>query len=231
MALDISTLCAPERTKKMKRIHLLITIPLIAVVSTALVASLVFAQDEGHKRTEKLVKRAEETIKKIEETRQQLQKTVLIYNSIIDNSTDDARKAYRDLAKAVENCEKQAADTRKRTENMEQEAHNFFAEWTQSLESIGSENLRKRSQERLNETRLSYGEILRAGRSAGAEFDTFIEELRDQIVYLGYDLNPSAVASLKEDSVKLNQHSDVLFQKIDEVVKVTNEYVKSIQPQ
>jgi hypothetical protein len=215
----------------MKRNGLWMTILLIALISTTLAPHAVSSQNEGIKRTERLVKRAEEAIKKVEETRQQLQKTTMIYNSIIDGSADDARKAYRDLSKAVENCEKQAEETRKRTENMEQEAHNFFAEWTQSLEGIGSENLRKRSRDRLNETRLNYGEILRAGRSARAEFDTFIEELRDQIVYLGYDLNPAAVASLKEDSVKLNQHSEVLFTKIDEVVKTTNEYIKSIQPQ
>ncbi len=215
----------------MKRYDPWIRSLLIAVVSTAFTSSVVFAQGEGHKQTEKLVKRAQDTIKKVEETRQQLQKTIMIYNSIIDGSAEEAKKAYNNLSKAVENCQKQAEDTRKRTETMEQEAHNFFAEWTASLEGIGSEDLRKRSQDRLNETRLNYGEILRAGRSAGAEFDTFIDELHDQIVYLGYDLNPSAVASLKEDASKLNQHSDVLFDKIDDVVKVTNEYIKSIQPQ
>ena len=215
----------------MKRNGLWITNLLIAVVGTAFTSSVVLAQGEGHKQTEKLVKRAEDTMKKVEETRQQLQKTIMIYNSIIDGSAEDAKKAYNNLSKAVENCQKQAEDTRKRTESMEQEAHNFFAEWTASLEGIGSEDLRKRSQDRLNETRLSYGEILRAGRSARAEFDTFIEELHDQIVYLGYDLNPSAVASLKEDATKLNQHADTLFDKIDDVVKVTTEYIKSIQPQ
>lgn len=215
----------------MKRYDLWMRSLLIAVVSTAFTSSIVFAQGEGHKQTEKLVKRAEDTTKKVEETRQQLQKTTMIYNSIIDGTAKDANKAYNNLSKAVENCQKQAEDTRKRTENMEQEAHNFFAEWTGSLEGIGNEDLRKRSQDRLNETRLSYGEILRAGRSARAEFDTFIDELHDQIVYLGYDLNPAAVASLKEDAVKLNQHSEVLFDKIDDVVKVTNEYIKSIQPQ
>ena len=65
---------------------------------------------------------------------------------------------------------------------------------------------------------------------AGGEFDAFIGELRDQITYLGFDLNPSAVASLKGDAAKFNQHGDVLFSKIDDVNKMITEYIQSIQP-
>jgi chromosome segregation ATPase len=185
---------------------------------------------EGHKQTERLVKRAGETLKQIVETKQQLQKTLTIYNSIIDAKTDDANKTYKDLVKAVEQCEKKRGDVQNKTEEMEKEAHIFFQEWNASLSGISNEDLKKRSQERLNDTRVRYGDILSAGRRAGAEFDTFIGDLRDQIAYLGFDLNPSAVESLKGDAAKLNQHGDVLFGKIDDVNKKITEYIQSIQP-
>ncbi len=185
---------------------------------------------EGHKQTERLVKRAGETLKEIVETKHQLQKTLTQYNSIIEGKTDNANKTYKDLVKSVEQCEKKRADVSKKTEEMEQEAHIFFQEWTTSLEAIANEDLKKRSQDRLNDTRVRYSDILRSGRQAGGEFDAFIGELRDQITYLGFDLNPSAVASLKGDAAKFNQHGDVLFAKIDELSKATSEYIQSIQP-
>ena len=202
---------------------------MIAFLVLTFSKSLAFAQSEGLERIKILTKRAEDTVKKIEETEKQLQGTINIYNSIVDSSNTDARKAYRDLVKAVERCESLADDTRKNSELMEQEAHNHFAEWTKNLEGISNENLRQRSQDRLNETRLQYGEILHSGRSARSEFDTFIAALRDQIVYLGYDLNPTAVASLEKDAAKINEQAGALFKMIDEVVLSSKEYIKSIQ--
>ena len=202
---------------------------ILVFLTLTLAGSLAFAQTEGLERIKILTKRAEDTVKKIEETEKQLQGTLNIYNSIVDSTTTDAKKAYRDLVNAVERCERLAEDTRKNSALMEQEAHNHFAEWTSNLKGISNENLRKRSQDRLNEIRLQYSEILHSGRSARTEFDTFVDALRDQIVYLGYDLNPTAVASLEKDAVKINEQARALFEMIDEVVLSSKDYIQSIQ--
>ena len=79
---------------------------------------------------------------------------------------------------------------------MEKEAHKFFEEWTKSLEDIADAELQTRARERLNATRLTFSEILESGRQAGASFDVFMGGLRDQITYLGFDLNPGGIAVL-----------------------------------
>ena len=45
------------------------------------------------------------------------------------------------------------------------------------------------------------------------------------------DLNPAAVASLKEDAAKLNEQANGLFKMIDDVVNSSNEYIRSLQPE
>jgi hypothetical protein len=67
----------------------------------------------------------------------------------------------------------------------------------------------------LNNTRVRFGEILAAGRPADADYDTFMAGLWDPIVYLEYDLNPGAAASLDEDGKKLNTHADNMFESRD----------------
>ena len=99
------------------------------------------------------------------------------------------------------------------------------------MQEITSEDLKKRRQDRLNKTRVHYGEILTAGRRAGAVFNPLMGALEDQMVYLGYDLNASAVASLSEDAKKLNAQADKLFASIDDVQKVASEYVLSLRPE
>jgi uncharacterized protein YhaN len=201
------------------------TIVLGAVLALAASA----AAQEGVKQTERLIKRAEDTVKQIGETKAELQKTLETYNTLVRGGSGDAKKLYNDLRKAADRCEKKREDVRKRSADMEQEAHTFFEEWTASLAGINNEDLKERSQTRLNDTRVSFGEILAAGRRAGADFDIFMAALRDQIVYLGYDLNPSAVASLAEDAKKLNAQADAMFKSIDAVTETINKSVSAIK--
>ncbi len=189
------------------------------------------AAQQGIKQTDRLVKRAEDTMKQIVETKAELQKTLDTYNTLVKGGPGDAKKLYNDLRKATETCDKKREDVRKRSADMESEAHTFFEEWTVSLVDINNEDLKQRSQARLNDTRVSFGEILAAGRHAGADFDVFMATLRDQIVYLGYDLNPSAVASLAEDAKKLNAQADTMFESIDAVTATINKSVSSIKAQ
>ena len=176
-----------------------------AGVALALFASVAVASSQGSvKQTERLAKRAQDTVKAIDETRQQIEKTLGLYNSIVQNQAEDTKKAYSDLGKWIEDCQKRRANASRKVDDMEKEAHTFFAEWTQSLDGITNPDLRKRSQGRLNDTRLRYNDILKVGRQAGGEFDVFVGSLRDQYVYLGYDLNPAALASLSGDAKQVN---------------------------
>ena len=189
----------------------------VTITALALVfAASAYAQ-QGHKETDRLIKRAEEMKKDLETATVQVGKTMDYYNAIMKGGAGDTRKLFKDLTKAIEDTGKRAANVTKRVEEMEAEAHLFFGEWTESLQAIQSTDLKKRSQDRLNETRVHFGEILSAGRRAGAVFNPFMGALKDQVVYMGYDLNASAVASLSEDAKKLNAEADKLFASVDEV--------------
>ncbi len=196
-----------------------------------LIASVgVAATQSGVKQTEKLAKRAQDTVKAIEETKQQLERTLNLYNTIVQNKAEDTKKAYKDLGNWIKDSEKKRANVGNKAEDMEKEAHVLFAEWTQSVDGITNPDLRKRSQERLNDTRVRYGEILRVGRQAGGEFDAFIQSLQDQVVYLGYDLNPAAFKSLAGDAKNVNAQAATMFTKLSETTKLANEYIASLKP-
>jgi hypothetical protein len=68
----------------------------------------------------------------------------------------------------------------------------------------------------------SYGRIATAGKDARSEYDAFLGGLKDQITFLGHDLNPPALASLKPDAVKLNDRAKKMFEKIDSASATAN---------
>ena len=192
----------------------------------------VFGSDpEGVKQTNRLIDRAEDVVKQTTSARQEIGKTLDSYNALFGDNVTDLLSAYKDVEKGIERCDKQKVEVQKSIDTMSAEADTYFAGWTGSLENIQSQDLRKRSEDRMKETRGRFDGILAAARDAQKSYDPLISNLKDQWTYLGHDLNPSGIASLKPDADKLNQSATVLFKKIDDGMKTANDYITSLRSQ
>ena len=80
----------------------------------------------GPEQTAKFVKTVENTNKGIREAREQIQKTVDIYNSIVDVTAKDNKSAYKDLVNAQGDCEKMAAAHRSQGRRDERRGHDLL---------------------------------------------------------------------------------------------------------
>ena len=193
---------------------------LAAVIALGIPAAA-FAQD-NIKLTEVVVKRGEDTLKSIGEARAQLEKTLATYNSIIEGKAPDSKAAYKDLQKAVKDCESKSEDVKQKREQMDLEADKLYTSWAGSLASINSPDLKQKSEARLSQTKDRMGKIATAGQDARTSYDSFLGHLKDQVTVLGNDLTPGGVASLKNDAVKLNDQAKTMFGKIDGTVATAN---------
>jgi hypothetical protein len=193
-------------------------------------AQPIFGSDpEGLKRTDSLIKKAEELVKETTSARTQLGKTLDAYNSIFADEVKDVRKAYKDVEGAMANTEKKRDEVRKKLDEMKVEAEVYFASWSASLQQIGSPDLRKKSEARMAETRGKFDGILAAVGDARGAYEPFMSSLKDQWTYLGHDLNPSGISSVKSDADKLNDQAKDLFKKIDAGTKKANDYIDSLR--
>jgi hypothetical protein len=57
-----------------------------------------------------------------------------------------------------------------------------------------------------------------------------MKDLKNQATFLGSDLNASAITSLKPDAAKFNTRAKTVFQKIDGVNKMFDDYVATLKP-
>jgi Protein of unknown function (DUF2959) len=197
--------------------------------STILLAASFASAQEGVNQSETLVKKGEQTVKAVTEAKQQLEKTLANYNTIVEGKAADPKASYKDLGKAVKDSQDRVADVTRRKEEMDAEAGKLFASWKASVDGIGSPDLKKKSQERLEETQGRYGKIATAGKDARSEYDAFLAGLNDQITFLGHDLNPAALASLKPDATKLNDRAKKMFEKIDGVSATANASIDAMR--
>lgn len=201
---------------------------LLVAATLGLAIATASAQD-GVKQTEALVKKGESTIKSITDARIQLDKTLGTYNSIIEGKATDTKAAYKDLEKQVKDCEAKSEDVKKQKEAMDLEADKLYTSWTTGLADITNPDLKQRSQTRLTQTKDRMGRIGAAGLQARGAYDEFLNGLKDQIKYLGHDLNPSAIASLKGDAAKLNTKAKTMFEKLDGTVASANSSLDALR--
>ena len=204
----------------------------VAVLAVLALAATAGAQsDEGVKQVERLVKASGNTVKAIGDTKVQLMKTMDVYNSLFADDAENRKKIYNSIQKEMENTEKRRAKIGEEAAKMNAEADALFKDWTNSTAAIESPDLRKRSEERLNATKASYAEIGTAAQKAGDMYGPFMKALQDQITFLGHDLNPDAVASLKPDAAKLNEKADQLIKSIDDTIETANTNIGALRPQ
>jgi hypothetical protein len=212
----------------MRKNRTYLVLALVAAVG-ALGATPAAAQ-AGPDVTAKFLKTVEGTLKAIGESRAQIQKTVATYNSITEMTAKDLKGAYKDLGKDVADSEKKVADGRPKVDEMNTEAEGYFAAWKASAAAISDPALRKRSEDRLVDARARFDKIAAAGKDARGSYDTLMKDVKDQYTFLGHDLNPTAIASLKPDAARFNTRASTVFSKIDGVTKMYEEYVASMKP-
>jgi septal ring factor EnvC (AmiA/AmiB activator) len=193
-------------------------------------AAVVAAQDQGVKQVEELIKKANATVSAIGETKLQLTKTLGVYNSLLSDAATDRKDLYKKLQKEMENTEKRRAEIATRKGEMDTEAQALFQSWAESAKAISDPALRKRTEDRLTKTKASYAEIATVGSKASEMYGPVMKSLGDQVTYLGHDLNPSAVASLKPNATKLNAQADELVHRIDDTMATANKNIGTLRP-
>jgi DUF2959 family protein len=187
------------------------------------------AQDEGVKQVEQLIKKANAGVESINDTKLQLQKTMEAYNAVLAPDVKDRRDAYKKLQKEVATTEKKRAMVSTRNGEMNVEAGRLFKNWEGSTAAIQDPELRQRSQQRLGQAKARYSEIETNGQGAARLYTPFMKALQDQVTYLGHDLNPEAVATLKPEADKLHAQAKELYSAIDKTTAAANNNISQLR--
>jgi len=188
------------------------------------------AQDEGVKMVEQLVKKARSTVEAITNTKVQLGKTMEVYNTLMADTATDRKGLYKKLQKEMASTEERRAEIKLHADETSAEAANVFKSWADSAAAISDPALRKRSEDRITNTKASIAQVKAAGQKASDLYAPVMKTLQDQVTYLGHDLNASAVASLKPDAAKLNGQVQELTKQLDDVISSANSTIGSISP-
>jgi hypothetical protein len=141
------------------------------------------------------------------------------YNSIINGEAKDNQKAYKKLVGDLKSTEKKIDGSTKQVAALGKEADKFFKAWEQDLASISSESLREKSAGRKTASQQRYASLGETLTAAGQEFAPVIQDLNDQILFLGRDLSPDAIADLSDEAAALNQQAEAAIAKVKQMLE------------
>ena len=194
---------------------------LVVAVCWVLTTTTVAAQSKkSAKQTASLEKAGESSKAAVQDVLDSLDKLLTGYNSIINGTAKNPQSAYKKLVGDLKGTGKKIDGAKKGLAALNKEADKFFKAWEQDLASISSESLREKSTNRMEAAKKRYASMGETLTLAAEEFTPVIQNLNDQILFLGRDLSPEAVADLQDEAEALNQQAEATTAKVKELLQV-----------
>ena len=158
------------------------------------------SSDGGPGDVDELVDAVEQVYVETEVSREKAHAALVALQTMTAPDFDgDAVAAHADLVARVEASEEQAEELKDTIEEMTDSAEPVFEQWKENLESFTNPEMRKLSQKRLHETRKRYEEVLAVVEPALVGYETVNKSLRDYVLFLTADLNPTSLAAVRGD--------------------------------
>jgi hypothetical protein len=202
----------------------------VAWISAGAIASAQRSETEGIKETGNFVKAGAETSSAVGGAKLQAQNTLTAYNSLVTQPSKDMKGDYKRLLKAVKETDVKVDDARERITKMEATGNTYFAGRAATIKAIQNADLRGQAEQRLSENQKEYVDVMASLGEAGRALQPVRTDLDNQIAYLGSDLTPSAMTSLKPQAEELNERAALAFAKADQAIATANKYFNSMRP-
>lgn len=188
------------------------------------------AQTEGVKETGQFVNAGDETSSAVGKARLQVQNTLAAYNALVTQPSKDMKGDFKKLLNGAKETGERVDDARERVTKMETAGDTYFAGRAAAIKGIQDADLREKGQQRLDESRKGYAGVMASLREAGQSLQKLRTDLDNQITFLGSDLTPSAMSSLKPEAQKFNERGAEALAKVDQAITTANKYFDSLRP-
>jgi len=187
------------------------------------------SRTQGLKETDRFVKAGESTSQSITNGKMQVQKTLDAYNTLVTQPSKDMKGDYKKLLKSSDAMNDRVAEARQKIEAMQKTGETYFSGRAETIKNITDPALQSQAQQRLTANQKEFAGVLQSLRDAGGALEPFRKQLADQITFLGSDLTPSAMTSLKPQADKLNAQGGQVFSKTDQALANADAYFKALR--
>jgi chromosome segregation ATPase len=195
-----------------------------ALAACLLVCGLsVFAQQKTAKQAENLKKSADAAEQSLADVVDQVKNMLASYNDIVDGKSKNVESDYKKLANDLKSTQKKIQNANKSVNSLDKQAQSFFDQWQKELSEYSSDSMREKSSARLDDAKQKYQALGQTLGEASKAFQPLMQNLNDQVLYLGRDLSPEAIADLKDEAADLNKQAEDVTGQIKQMLAKADE--------
>lgn len=187
------------------------------------------SRTQGLKETDRFVKAGGNTSEAVANAKLQTQKTLDAYNALVTQPSKNMKGDYKKLMKSMDSMNDRVSKAREKVDQMQQAGDTYFAGRAEGIKNIQDPQLQDRAKQRMADSQKQFGDVLQSLQEGAQALEPFRKELADQITYLGSDLTPSAMESLRPNADKLNARGSEVFAKTDKAIATANAYFQSLR--
>lgn len=182
----------------------------------------------GYHKREILVDRVQNARDAQEDAKQQFQSALDEFTAVTQFQGGDLEKTYKKLKAQLERSESKAQAVSKRIDDVESVGTALFKEWESELDQFSSSELRRISEDKLQQTRLRYARLVAAMRAAEMKTNPVLTAFRDQVLFLKHNLNARALASLQNELTSIETDVAGLIREMEASIAEANAFIEAM---
>lgn len=186
-------------------------------------------QELGYEKRDILVSRVEEARDDQGKAKEQFKTTLEQLQAITNFNGGDLEAEYKKLSSSYDACQERATAVSKKITSVDKVANDMFAEWTQELDQYHDPNLRAASEQKLNDSKARYQQLLAAMRNSESKMQPVLGAFHDEVLTLKHDLNAAAISSLQATSAGISNDVQNLIKDMDASINEANAFIDNMK--
>lgn len=182
----------------------------------------------GYHKRDLLVSDVQKARDAQEEAKEQFQTAFEQFSTVLNFKGGALQDTYEKLNAEYERSESKAQAVHGRIASVEDVSEALFNEWEIELGQYSNKNLRRVSQQKLDQTRKQYSQLIRAMKRAEKKMGPVIAAFKDQVLFLKHNLNAQAIASLKQELVSVENDIASLIKDMEASIKEADVFLNAM---
>lgn len=183
----------------------------------------------GYAKREQLVDKVEDARDSQQEAKKQFESALAEFIAVTGVETGELEAQYKKLKGAYDRSESRAETVSSRIRDVERVADALFAEWNNELKQYNSDQLRRASQQQLNDTKSRYEQLLGAMKQAESKMQPVLAAFKDQTLFLKHNLNARAIAALQGTVTQIQSDVTSLIKEMESSIAEANSFIDQMQ--
>lgn len=182
----------------------------------------------GYHKRDIMVDRVEDAKESQQDAQQEFTSALEALSALTNFNGGELESVYKDINRRYEASEAAAQDVRDRIEAIEDVSDALFDEWQQELALYSNDKLRRSSEQKLRDTKVSYQTMLAAMWKAEQKMTPVLDTLRDNTLYLKHNLNASAIGSLQGEFMSLESDIELAIEQMNAAIAESDKFLQKL---